>query len=132
MLNEKSLQITNTPLAQPEARSPPKYCLLTILLRPHGQLGRGGPLAPPAPITAQYCQNDQSQASIVTVDQSHVSMSAPGLGRHPDVVEGVGIEVLQEVGGGVWVLDGLVVGELLQAQGRGEILPSVVFTCTLH
>ena len=57
MLNEKSLQITNTPLAQQEARSPPKYCLLTILLRPHGQLGRGGPLAPPAPITAQYCHN---------------------------------------------------------------------------
>ena len=57
MLNEKSLQITNTPPAQQEVRSPPKYCLLTILLRPHGQLGRGGPLAPPAPITAQYCQN---------------------------------------------------------------------------
>ena len=114
MLNEKSLQITNTPPAQQEARSHPKYCLLTILLRPHGQLGRGGPLAPPAPITAQYCQNDQSQASIVTVDQSQVSMSVPGLGRHPDVVEGVGVEVLQEVGGGVRVLDGLVVGELLQ------------------
>ena len=41
-------------------------------------------------------------------------MSVPGLGRHPDVVEGVGVEVLQQVGGGVRVLDGLVVGELLQ------------------
>ena len=53
-------------------------------------------------------------------------MSVPGLGRHPDVVEGVGVEVLQQVGGGVRVLDGLVVRELLQRQGRGEI---AVFTC---
>ena len=68
----------------------------------------------------------------MTVDQSQVSMSVPGLGRHPDVVEGVGVEVLQEVGGGVRVLDGLVVRELLQAQGRGEILPSAVFTCILE
>ena len=72
---------------------------------------------------------DQSQVSIVTMDQSQVSISLPGLGRHPDVVEGVGVEVLQQVGGGVRVLDGLVVGELLQRQDRGEILPYAVFTC---
>ena len=45
------------------------------------------------------------------------------------MVESVGVEVLQEVGGGVRVLDGLVVRELLQRQGRGEILPYDVFTC---
>ena len=93
-------------------------------------------VAAPSPLLHQsqlsIVRMDQSQVSIVTVDQSQVSISAPGLGRHPDVVEGVGVEVLQEVGGGVRVLDGLVVGELLQRQGRGEIMSSAVFTCILE
>ena len=58
--------------------------LLTILLRPHRQPGR------------------------------RRSLASTGLGRHPDVVESVGVEVLQDVLRGVRVIDSLVVGELLK------------------
>ena len=64
--------------------------LLTILLGSDWQAGRGG------------------------------SLASPGLGRHPDVVESVGVEVLQDVLRGVRVLDGLVVGELLNMQGSSQ------------
>ena len=60
---------------------------LTILLCSDGQLRRGGPLP------------------------------SPGLGRHPDVVDGVGIEVLQHHLRGVRPFQGLVVGKLLKSYG---------------
>ena len=77
MLNEKSLQITNTP---PPARSQvphPTYCLLyspycSVLTASLG-------VAAPSPLLHQsqvsIMTMDQSQLSIVTVDQSQVSMS---------------------------------------------------------
>ena len=99
------------PPAQQEATVYSPYCSVLT-----ASLG----VAAPSPLL------HQSQISIVRMDQSQVSISLPGLGRHPDVVEGVGVEVLQEVGGGVRVLDGLVVGELLQRQGRGEIMSYAV------